>query len=696
MYLRQVFSLDPDRFPLHLMRELVSTLHARNQHYIVMVDPAVAYQNYDAFNNGVKADAFLKYSNGSVYKGVVWPGVTAFPDWFHPNTQAYWSGEFSRFFSADTGVDIDALWIDMNEASNFCSWPCLDPTSEARSAGDPPRPPAVRLSAPRSISGFPADFQPQCKAVITFNVNATTTPGENIVVLGSAVTLGRNDISNAAALSADTYPIWSAAIDVPANTQITFQYVRTEVDGSYVFESSNHTITSGPCNSRNQSTHDTITTETPSQSSKQRRTMRDAHGAPLLKRQADTEFLGLPGRNLIDPPYSVANAAGSISNKTIFTDVEHYGGWVEYDTHNLYGAMMSEASRIAMQSRRPTLRPLIITRSTFAGSGRQVGHWLGDNGADWTHYLISIAGLLEFGALFQVPMVGSDVCGYAGGSNDLLCARWATLGAFSTFYRNHGEQGSPPHEFYRYPTAAAAAKNAIEIRYTLLDYIYTAFYAQNQTGTPAVQPMFFHYPNDPNCNALQYQYFYGPGLLVAPVTTENSTVGSVYLPDDLFYDWYTHRTVRGNASTLTLPDVPYTSIPLYYVGGHILAQRQRSANTTTELRKQHFDIVVAPGLDGCAAGTLYLDDGESLVQSHTSEIAFHYAHGLFQMTGTFDYDAKVEIRRLTVLQGDGVDKDLVMDTRVPLTRPIQMRVAAPDGGPGGGWKAGHGWRGGPP
>lgn len=71
---RHVFTLDPERFPLAEVRELVSTLHARQQSYIVMVDPAVAYYNYSAFNNGVEAGAFLKISNGSVYQGVVWPG----------------------------------------------------------------------------------------------------------------------------------------------------------------------------------------------------------------------------------------------------------------------------------------------------------------------------------------------------------------------------------------------------------------------------------------------------------------------------------------------------------------------------------------------------------------------------------------------------------------------------------------------
>lgn len=39
MYLRRVFTNDPYRYPLELMQQLVSTLHSRQQHYIVMVDP---------------------------------------------------------------------------------------------------------------------------------------------------------------------------------------------------------------------------------------------------------------------------------------------------------------------------------------------------------------------------------------------------------------------------------------------------------------------------------------------------------------------------------------------------------------------------------------------------------------------------------------------------------------------------------
>lgn len=505
-------------------------------------------------------------------------------------------------------------------------------------------------------------------------MNATTFFGENIIILGSSKTLGNDNIVNAAPLNANNYPIWSATIDMPANGTFTYQYIRAEPDGSFIYENTNRTITTGGCDSTD-GTQDSITTSSPPQNKFKRYAKASSHNAALARRQTSEDAVGLPGRDLIDPAYTIDNEAGSISNRTMNTDLIHDGGWAEYDVHNLYGAMMSEASRMAMQKRRPGLRPMIITRSTFAGSGRQVGHWLGDNGAEWDYYLTSISQLLDFSSLFQFAFVGSDVCGFSGETNENTCARWAALGAFSPFYRNHREVGYTPHEFYRSPLVAESARTAIDIRYRLLDYIYTAMHAQTEAGTPLIQPMFFAYPNDPACNALQYQYLWGPGVLVAPVTRENSTTASFYLPDDVFYDFYTHEVVRGRGETFTVDDVPFTSIPLYYKGGSIVAQRKNSANTTTALRGENFEIIVAPGLDGNASGELYLDDGVSLEQEATSLIKFAYdgANHRFSMTGTFDYDAGVRIEGITVL-GMGSGPQPLKPIEVELTGPAEVNV----------------------
>lgn len=124
---RRTFSLDPDRFPTHRMLDLIKYLRNRQQHYIMMIDPAVADKNYSAFNRGVDMNVFVKKKQTSLFRGAVWPvtwaftpgdelwltnfqGVTVFPDWFHPNASAYWLERFEESFNPTDGVDIDGVW----------------------------------------------------------------------------------------------------------------------------------------------------------------------------------------------------------------------------------------------------------------------------------------------------------------------------------------------------------------------------------------------------------------------------------------------------------------------------------------------------------------------------------------------------------------------------------------------------------
>lgn len=534
MYNRWIFTLDPERFPLEKMRAIVSHLHSLKQHYIVMVDPAVALQEYTTYENGAALDVFLKepagHDNaGSYHKGVVWPGVTVFPDWTHPNTQPFWNQEFKRFFDKDQGVDVDGIWIDMNEPASFCTWPCDDPEAEAIKQEMPPARKPVR-EQPRPIPGFPE-----------FDVKR-------------------------------------------------------------------------------------------------------------LSKRADGDI------DLLSPPYAIKNAAGKLSDKTAHTDVIHASGNSEYDTHNLYGSHMSTATYDASLARRPGVRPFIITRSTFVGAGTKVGKWLGDNLSTWYHYTNSISGILGFGALYQIPLVGADICGFGGNTTEILCARWTTLGAFYPFSRNHNGDTSISQEPYLWPIVSSAAQKAYKIRYELLDYFYTALRNQELTGTPAIKPLFFTFPKDKKTFAIDTQFFYGPSLVVAPVTKENATDVNVYLPAEAkWYDYVTLKPVKGGNRTLT--NVAFDEIPLFVKGGEIIVRRSFGEDlpmTTADVREYDFEVLVFPDAKGRAEGELYVDDGESL-EGRGVTVKFSYKNGKVNWKRGGKKGQAIKVAKVTVAGGKKKD-----------------------------------------
>jgi alpha-glucosidase len=51
---------------------------------------------------------------------------------------SFWTNEIQLFFNASSGVDVDGLWIDMNEPASFCGYPCNDPFEQAAGQGLPP------------------------------------------------------------------------------------------------------------------------------------------------------------------------------------------------------------------------------------------------------------------------------------------------------------------------------------------------------------------------------------------------------------------------------------------------------------------------------------------------------------------------------------------------------------------------------
>ncbi|CAL1697161.1 unnamed protein product [Somion occarium] len=121
------FTSDPVSFPAAEMKTFIDELHANYQHYIPIVDAAVAHQVnatdiYDPYTRGAELDVFIKNPNGTEYIGQVWPGYTVFPDWFAKDTQQYWTEALRNW--SQSGIDFSGVWLDMNEASSFCEGSC--------------------------------------------------------------------------------------------------------------------------------------------------------------------------------------------------------------------------------------------------------------------------------------------------------------------------------------------------------------------------------------------------------------------------------------------------------------------------------------------------------------------------------------------------------------------------------------------
>ncbi|KAI0354754.1 hypothetical protein OH77DRAFT_1496667 [Trametes cingulata] len=121
------FTTDPTSFPPNEVRDFIRELASNNQHYIPIVDAAVAHQVndtdvYDPYTRGVELDVWIKNPDGSEYVGQVWPGYTVFPDWFSNRSTEFWTEALKNW--TELGVEFSGIWLDMNEASSFCIGSC--------------------------------------------------------------------------------------------------------------------------------------------------------------------------------------------------------------------------------------------------------------------------------------------------------------------------------------------------------------------------------------------------------------------------------------------------------------------------------------------------------------------------------------------------------------------------------------------
>ncbi|KAL8218609.1 hypothetical protein R6Q57_021982 [Mikania cordata] len=129
------FTLNPNAYPRPKLLDFLERIHARGMKYIVIIDPGIGVNSsYGTYQRGLAKDVFIKY-DGKPYLAQVWPGAVNFPDFLNPATVAWWGDEIRRFHEL---VPVDGLWIDMNEASNFCSGLCTLPEGKQCPTGTGP------------------------------------------------------------------------------------------------------------------------------------------------------------------------------------------------------------------------------------------------------------------------------------------------------------------------------------------------------------------------------------------------------------------------------------------------------------------------------------------------------------------------------------------------------------------------------
>jgi alpha-glucosidase (family GH31 glycosyl hydrolase) len=311
-----------------------------------------------------------------------------------------------------------------------------------------------------------------------------------------------------------------------------------------------------------------------------------------------------------NPPYKIWNGAEPLYSHTISIAAQQYASGV-YNLHSLYGHTEAMTTKHVIETMLRK-RSLIVTRSSFAGTGHFTAHWLGDNTSEWPDLYYSIPGILTM-QMFGIPLVGADICGFNGATTPELCARWHQLGALYPFSRNHNAIGQPDQEPYRFgPQITDMIRTALQIRYSLLPYYYTLFYHAHDIGGTVWRPLFFEFPNDPKLLDVDTQFMVGAWLMACPVLTQGATSVPCYFPAGAtWFHLFDRSVVKGQGQTLTLDAPLLGQINLFARSGGIVPM-QRPALNTVQSRQNPFWFVIALDDKGTAVGNLFIDDGESI------------------------------------------------------------------------------------
>ncbi|HEV7377257.1 MAG TPA: glycoside hydrolase family 31 protein [Pyrinomonadaceae bacterium] len=284
----------------------------------------------------------------------------------------------------------------------------------------------------------------------------------------------------------------------------------------------------------------------------------------------------------------------------------------ENSTHaknrNVFALLMARATYEGLERLQPDKRPYIITRAAYAGIQRYSTMWTGDTNSTWDTLALSIPVFQTLG-LSGEAFVGSDVGGFIGRGNGELLTRSYQVSFLAPFCRNHKVIDGYDQEPWRFGKFYEdIIRKYLKLRYRLLPFLYTVLEEAHRTGVPLFRPLVLNYQNDSNTLNLDDQFMVGTDLLVAPILQPNQTSRLVYLPEGLWYDFWTGKKYSGG--TMTRVDAPLEVVPMFIRGGSIIPEGPEM-NYVGEKPFDPLTFYIHPDSSGRAATTLYEDDGTS-------------------------------------------------------------------------------------
>ncbi len=219
--------------------------------------------------------------------------------------------------------------------------------------------------------------------------------------------------------------------------------------------------------------------------------------------------------------------------------------------HNLYPVRYNKALWEQVERSHPG-EGVIWARSAWAGSQRYALHWGGDAATTNTGMLGDLRGGLSFG-LSGFSFWSHDMGGFVTASPEDIYRRWLPFGFLSSHTRAHG---APPTEPWLISESFTKAfRQAAEMKYKLMPYVYAQAKDCTERGLPMVRALLVEFPDDPGAWLVEDEYMFGSQILVAPLL-ESGNSRTCYLPRGKWIDYQSGKVYEGGYQTIEVGEIP--------------------------------------------------------------------------------------------------------------------------------------------